>query len=49
MVKVKAQGVLVASVLMALVSLSALPGAVSGKLTSPAGRGPSTQCDCETR
>jgi hypothetical protein len=49
MVKVKRQGVLVASVLMALVSLSALPGTASGTLTSPAGRGPATQCDCETR
>ena len=45
----KAQGVLVASVLLALASLPAVAGPVNGRVASPAGLPPGTHCDCETR
>jgi hypothetical protein len=49
MEKGKVQGVLVASVLLALVSLPAVAGAATEGVTFPADRQPAHQCDCETR
>jgi len=46
---VKAQGVLVASMLLVLVSLPAVAVAVNGHPAVPAGLPPGTHCDCETR
>jgi len=47
---VKAQGVLVASMLLVLASLPAVAVvAVNGHPAVPAGLPPGTHCDCETR
>jgi hypothetical protein len=46
---VKAQGVLVASLLLALASLPAVAVPANGHLAVPASLAPGTHCDCETR